>query len=135
MANVVYPKYREACMGGSGPDLTSANVKAVLVDLAGYTYNAAHEFLSDIDSAARLAFSENLAGKSITGAVFDADDVAVIDEGDGETAEAVVVFVDTGTAATSRLLCYMDTGVTGLPLTLNGVHDELRWHASGIFGL
>jgi hypothetical protein len=41
--------------------------------------------------------------------------------------------VDTGNAATSRLIAYIDTA-SGLPVTLGG-DVTVRWHASGIFAL
>jgi hypothetical protein len=43
--------------------------------------------------------------------------------------------VDTGTAATSPLVAYIDTGVTGLPVTPNGGNITVTWNASGIFQL
>jgi hypothetical protein len=46
-----------------------------------------------------------------------------------------VIYVDTGTAATSPLVAYIDTGVTGLPVTPNGGNITVTWNASGIFAL
>jgi hypothetical protein len=33
------------------------------------------------------------------------------------------------------LVAYLDTGVTGLPVTPNGGDITISWHASGIFQL
>ena len=132
MANLLYPKYKEACLNGDG-DLASTDVKAVLVDTADYTYNAAHEFLDDIPAGAREGTTGNLASKTITDGVFDAADIALPDDG-GDQAEALILYVDTGVEGTSRLIAYIDTA-TGLPITPDSTADTIQWHASGIFAL
>lgn len=133
MSNVVYPLARRECLRG-GLSLTSVTVKAVLVDTGQYTYSAAHEFLSDIISGARVATSGALTSKSDTspgGGVFDADDVTYTGLS-GLSAEAIVLYIDTGSAATSRLLAYIDSAA-GLPITPSGGDFTIRWNASGIF--
>lgn len=134
MASAIYPKTKEQMLQG-GINLASANVKAVLVDAADYAYSAAHEFLSDVPVAARVATSGNLASKTFTDGVFDAAD-AVFASATGDQSEAVVLYIDTGTAATSRLIAYIDTG-TGLPVTPNGADINLVWDngANRIFKL
>jgi Ethanolamine utilization protein EutJ (predicted chaperonin) len=139
MANAVFTKYKQALLSGGAniPDLDSATIKAAIIDTAIDTPNtgaAGDEYLSDV-SAAVIATSAALANKTVVAAVFDADDVTVTDPGGGATGEALILYADTGVAATSRLLAYLDTGVTGLPITLDGVDDLIRWNASGIFAL
>jgi hypothetical protein len=53
----------------------------------------------------------------------------------GATVEALVIYIDTGTAGTSRLIGFIDTGVTNLPVTPNGGDISITWNASGIFAL
>jgi hypothetical protein len=53
----------------------------------------------------------------------------------GNSIEALLIYIDTGSAATSRLVAYIDTGVTGLPVTPNGGDIVITWNASGIFQL
>ena len=53
----------------------------------------------------------------------------------GNSVEALVLYVDTGSASTSRLVAYIDSGVTGLPVTPNGGDITITWNASGIFQL
>lgn len=130
MANYIYDK---ACSSLWGADIAwdTDNIKAVLVDTADYTANkATDEFLSDIPSAARVAISDNLTSKTITGRVVDAADV-VLSSVSGDTSEAVVLYQDTADPATSRLIIYADTA-TGLPVTPNGTDITIRWNASGI---
>ena len=133
MANIIYPTYKVACLTGNAPDLATADVKAVLVDTADYTYSAAHEFLDDIPAAGRVATTAALASKTTTGGVFDAADIALPDTG-GDTSEALVLYVDTAVEATSRLIAYIDTA-TGLPITPDSTEDSIAWNASGIFAL
>lgn len=133
MANALYPKYKETILG-AGLNLTSLNLKVVLVDTGAYTYSASHQFLSDIVVGARIATSGNLASKTVTNGTFDAADITITAV-TGTTVEALVIYNDTGSAATSNLIAYMDTGVTGLPFTPNGGDVTIQWNASGIFAL
>lgn len=136
MANLVFPRALRQCLR-TGLTWTAADIKAVLIDTGQYTYSATHEFLSDVPSGARVATSANLTGKTDadTGIV-DADDVTftALTGGGGSAAiiEAVVLYIDTGNPATSRLLAYIDTAA-GLPVTPTGGDHTIRWNASGIF--
>jgi hypothetical protein len=125
LANAIYPKYKEQAMG-AGLNLTSLDVKVVLVDLADYTYSAAHEFLSDVPAAARVATSPNLASKTVTSGVFDAADVTFATV-TGDVSEALIIYQDTGVAATSRLIIFLDTGIVNIPITPAGVDIPIVW--------
>jgi hypothetical protein len=132
MANAVYPKAREQGMG-AGLDLLNADVRAVLVELPVYVYSDTHEFLSSVAAGARVAVTDSLSGKSVTNGVFDADDISIASVS-GDVVAAIVVYSHTGNEATSRLLCYIDSGV-GFPFTPNGGQLTITWNASGIFAL
>jgi hypothetical protein len=133
MANAIYPKFKEQALQ-AGVNLSSGDIKAVLVDLADYTYSTAHEFLSDVALAGRVATSPNLASKTFTSGLFDAADVSFTAV-TGDQSEALILYIDTGTAGTSRLIAFFNTGVTGLPVTPNGGDINVTWNASGIFQL
>lgn len=117
MPNTIYPKANEQLLQG-GINLSTADVKAVAVDTGAYTYSAAHQFLSDIPVGARIATSPNLASKTLTNGTFDSADI-VFAAFSGATVEAIVLYIDTGVASTSRLLAMIDTNA-GLPFTPNG---------------
>jgi hypothetical protein len=134
MANAIYPIWKQEVMQGTANTSLGGNVKAVLVDLADYTYSAAHDFLDDVPVAARVATSPNLTGKTFVNGLFDADNTTFTAV-TGDQSEAVILYVDSGSAATSRLVAFFDTGVTGLPVTPNGGDINLNWNASGIFQL
>lgn len=135
MANAIYPRYKEALLSGAANiSLTTENVRLILVDAQDYTYNSAHDFLDDIPAAARVATSGNLTGKTVTNGTFDADDVTLTGV-TGDESEALVFYIHTGTESTSRLVAYLDTGWTGLPVTPNGGDIIIQFSASGIFAL
>lgn len=133
MANAIYPKYKEALINGSANTSLAGTVKVALVDTGTYTYSAAHEFLTSLTGVVGTAQTIG-ATKTYTNGVFDGADVT-FPAVSGATAEALVIYIDTGTAGTSRLVAYIDTGVTGLPVSPNGGDISITWSASGIFAL
>lgn len=135
MANALYDLGREKFLTGA-INWASDNIKIVLVDAADYTVNlATHEFLSDIAVGGRVATSGNLTGKTTTAGVADASDVTLTAV-TGDPSEALVIYKDTGSAATSPLIAYIDTA-TGLPVTPNGGNINIVWDngANRIFKL
>lgn len=133
MANAIYPKYKEALINGSANTSLAGIVKVALVDTGTYTYSAAHEFLTSLTGVVGTAQTIG-ATKTYTNGVFDGADVT-FPAVSGATAEALVIYIDTGTAGTSRLVAFLDTGVTNLPVTPNGGDIAVTWNASGIFAL
>jgi len=125
MANALYDKGREKFLTGA-ISWSSDNIKVVLVDAADYTVNlSTHEFLSDVASGGRVATSGNLASKTTIAGVADAADVTFTAV-TGDQSEALVIYKDTGSAATSPLIAYIDTA-TGLPVTPNGADITVTW--------
>ena len=119
MVSGIYDKSREKFMT-AGINMLTDTIKAVLIDVADYTVNfATHEFLSDIPAAARVATSPALSGKTAAAGIFNAASTtwsAVT----GDQSEAVVFIKDTGSAATSPVIAYVDSASSGLPVTPNG---------------
>lgn len=125
MANALYGKTRQKFLTG-GLNWLSGNTKVVLVDTGVYTPNmATDEFLSDIPVGARVATSGNLVNKTAVLGAADADDI-VITAVSGATAEALVLYVDSGVDATSVLVGFWDTA-SGLVLTPNGGDVVIQW--------
>lgn len=131
MANALYPKFKESLLQ-AGVNLSTGTVKVALVDTGTYTYASTHQYLSSLTGVVGTA--QTLGTKTFTNGVFDAAD-AIFTAVTGNSAEALVIYVDTGTASTSPLVAYIDTGVTGLPITPNGGDINVVWNASGIFAL
>ena len=125
MANALYDKGRQRFLEGQFNWLTDT-IKAFLVDTAAYTANmAVHEFLSDVGSSARIAGPVTLTAKASTGGAADAADITFASVA-GPSIEALVLYRDTGTEATSPLIAYIDQA-TGLPITPNGGDIIVTW--------
>jgi len=130
-----YNSALQAAFDGSGVDLSTADVRVAFVD-SGYTAdltNGGDEFLSDVKAAGTVLTTSDLSNVSWSNRVLDADDPTITDPGSGEATQAVV-YIDTGTDSTSRLLGHTDTA-SGLPLTFDGTNDNLTFNASGILKL
>jgi len=132
MANALYPKWKEAIAQNTANSSLTGTVKVALVDTGTYTYSAAHEFQSSLSGVVGTA--QTIGTKTYTNGVFDGADVTFTAV-TGATVEAIVIYIDTGSSATSRLVAFIDTGVTNLPVTPNGGDITITWHASGIFAL
>ena len=125
MANALYDKARERFLTGQF-NWSTDSIKAVLVDTGAYTVSlTSHEFLSDISSSARVSTSGAFTGKTTTGGAADANDVT-FSSVSGASIEAIVIYCDTGTEATSPLIAFIDTA-TGLPITPNGGDIIVTW--------
>lgn len=138
MANALYPKWKESLLQGvAGSALNGAGTTGVycaLVDTGTYTYSAAHQYYSQLSGVVGTD-QEIGATKTYVNGVFDGADIshpAV----SGASAEALVIYVkNAGANTTWQLVAYIDTGVTGLPVTPNGGAINTVWNASGIFAL
>lgn len=134
MANALYPKWKEQLLQfTTNNNLSAGTVKVALIDTGTYTYNATHQFWSSA-SAAAVGTPQTIGTKTFTNGTFDGDNVTFTAV-TGNSVEALILYVDTGSAATSPLVAYIDTSVTGLPVTPNGGDITVSWNASGIFTL
>ena len=134
MANALYPKFKENVMKKL-IDLTTDTVKAVLVDTGVYTYSATHANVGSL-AGATVGTAQTIGTISVTDGIVDGADVTYTAV-TGNSVEAIVIYVDSGLEATSYLVAYIDTGVTGLPVTPNGGDIALTWDngANKIFKL
>ncbi|WP_061290734.1 hypothetical protein [Herbidospora cretacea] len=127
MANTLYDKGREKFLTGA-LSWSSDNIKVYLV--RGYTPNTStHEFVSDVTGGGGgtiVATSANLSSKTTTAGVADAADETYSSVSAGASCAHLVIAKDTGSAATSPLIGYIDTG-TGLPVTPNGADIAIVW--------
>ena len=135
MANALYPLWKQELMQfAANNNLSAGTVKVALIDTGTYTYSAAHQFWSSA-SAASVGTPQTLTGKSFTNGVFDSTTNPTFTAVTGNSVEALIIYIDTGAAGTSPLVAYIDTSVTGLPVTPNGGDISITFNASGIFAL
>lgn len=132
MANVGYPIGMKAILD-AGINFDTDTIKVALIDTADVSYNAAHDFYDDV-SAGVVGTPGAIGSTTTTGGVFDGADVTMTAVS-GDQCEALLIYKDTGSAGTSNLLFWIDTGVTGLPLTPNGGDVTIQWNGSGIFSI
>ena len=125
MANTLYDYCRQRFLEAQINWMTDT-VKVILVSTSAYTpQTAVHQYLADIPVSARIAGPVTLTAKATTGGAADAADCTFTSVS-GATINAIVIYKDTGTEATSPLIAYIDTA-TGLPITPNGGDIICTW--------
>lgn len=137
MANAIYPKYKEALLNASANSAITGSgttgLYVALVDTGTYTYSASHEFYSSLSGI--VGTDQEITSPTLTGGVVDGGDVT-FSAVSGNSVEALVIYrKNAGANTTWRLVAYIDTGQTGLPVTPNGGSITITWNASGIFAL
>lgn len=125
MANTLYDFARQRFLEAQINWMTDV-IKVILVDTGAYTpQTAVHQYLADIPISARIAGPVTLVSKSTAGGAADAADCTFTSV-TGASIESIVIYVDSGTEATSPLIAYIDTA-TGLPITPNGGDIIVTW--------
>ena len=128
MANQLYPKGKQGFLGAL-IDMDTDDIRACLTRTA---YNASHEFLSSITDI--VATSPQLTAPTIVNGVFDTADFVCPAVPTGAAVPFIVLYKNTGTAGTSRLIAHIDTA-TGLPVTPDGTNINVTVNPSGWFTL
>lgn len=138
MANAVYPLFKQELMKGTANNLLNSaegatGVFCALVDTGTYTYSAAHQFFSSLSGI--VGTDQEITTKTQVNGTFDGSDLTYTAV-TGATVEALVLYrKNAGANTTWPLIAYIDTSVTGLPVTPNGGNIAITWNASGIFTL
>lgn len=134
MANALYPLWKQEVIKATANTALTGTVKVALVDTGTYTYSASHQFYSSVSGVAGTPVA--LGTKTYVNGVLGAANSTFTAVSNGSvTCEALIFYIDTGTAATSPLVAYMDTGITNMPVTPNGGDITVTWNGSGIFAL
>lgn len=132
MANALFDPGREGFLAGE-IDWNTAVIKCALV--RGYTFSAAHKFVSEVTGAGGtlVATSGALTSIAVTNGVADAADVTFTAVPSGAAITSIVVFQSSAVgggadvaATAQRLIAFYDTG-TGLPVTPNGGDIVVQW--------
>lgn len=141
MANALYDYGRQGFLDGS-INWATDSIKVMLVNTANYAVNlGTHQFVTDVPAGAQVQRSAALASKTVNspvGGVADAADIT-FSAVTGGNVGALVIYKDTGSDATSRLIAYLDTvqGGGALSVTPNGGDITIQWDnlANRIFKL
>jgi hypothetical protein len=128
MSNSLYDAARASFLT-QGIHWINDTIKVYLVNTSSYSVNlAAHDFLDDVPSGARVAGPVTLGTsgtKSTTGGAADGPDIT-FSTVTGSTVQVILIEKDTGTESTSNLIAYIDSA-TGLPITPNGGDIIVTW--------
>jgi hypothetical protein len=132
MSNALFDPGREGFLAAE-IDWNNAVIKAALV--RGYTFSAAHKFVSEVTGAGGtlVATSAALASPSVTAGVADANDVTFSAGGAGAAITGILIFQASAVgggadvaASAQRVIAFIDTA-TGLPVTPNGGDIAIAW--------
>jgi activator of HSP90 ATPase len=138
MANAIYPLYKQALLSAGAnssldQDDTTNGPFVALVDAGTYSYSSGHDFYNDLSGV--VGTDQRIATPTVSAGVFDGDNVTFTAVS-GASVEALVIYrKNSGANTTWRLVAYIDTSVTNLPVTPNGGDISITWNASGIFAL
>lgn len=125
MATTLFDAAREGFLDGT-IDWDTAVVKIALV--RGYTYSAAHKFMSDVTGAGGTVVGtpQTLASKTVTGGVADSADVTFTAVTTGSAIQSLVIYQASAVtggadvAATAQRVILHTDAYTNLPVTPNG---------------
>lgn len=139
MADIIFNSFKQKIMDGS-IDLDTDTIKVALVTVTYAPDQDTHVFFSSVTNevvgTGYTAGGSALAGKAVTAdtvdneGVFDANDVTWATS--TITARAAVLYKDTGVAATSPLICYIDFVSDKVSTAGN---FTISWNSEGILNL
>ena len=135
MANALFDPGREGFLDGSISWATPV-IKVALV--RGYTFNAAHKFVSDVTATGTLAAtSAALTSKTVTNGVADAGDITFSAVATNASNHYLLIFQSSAVtggadvaATAQRVIAYIDTA-TNLPAVPNGGDITVAWDNTG----
>lgn len=138
MANAIFPLFKGFLLAGAAnvsldQDDTTNGPYCALVDTGTYTYSAAHDFYNDLSGV--VGTDQRISTPTTAAGVFDGDNLTYTAVS-GNSVEALVIYRKNGGANTTwKLVAFIDTGQTGLPVTPNGGNITVTFSGSGIFSL
>jgi hypothetical protein len=147
MANGLYAAFRNGQLGSytTMVDWDADTVRVAFVDTGVYTVNlTTHDFFDDLEASngEYPAGTYNTAGQTLdsktvgtlgTGVADAADELFSAFSNGSVSLEGIVIWKQGASSAASPLICWFDTGITGMPFTPSGGDVTIAWNASGIF--
>jgi hypothetical protein len=144
MANALFDPGREGFLDAT-IDWDTAVIKLSLV--RGYTFSAAHKFVSDVTGASGVLATGGTSGafasKTVTNGIADAADVTLTAVTANASNHSILIYQASAVggggdvaATAQRLIAWIDTG-TNLPVVPNGGDITVAWDngANKIFKL
>jgi citrate lyase alpha subunit len=115
-----------AAKGSSTGRSTSTPTRSRRSSSAATRSAAADKFETALTSAGTIVARFTLASVTKTNGIADAADGVWTAVASGAAIPAIVILSNKGSAATNRLIAYIDTA-TGLPVTPNGGNINVAW--------
>lgn len=128
MADAMYDLARQKFLGGE-LDWDTQTFKARLIDTGAYTYSSAHTSVNNL--AGIVHTSAALTSMTKANGYADCADITFT-AATGVTVEAMVIYHEDGTSASSTLVVYIDSAAQ-FPVTPNGGDIVAVINASGLF--
>lgn len=124
MANVVYTEFLNSLLDSNPSiDFDTDTIRVALVS-ATYVPSAAHQFYSSVTGV--VGTPQQITSPTVSGGAFDGADVTFTAV-TGAQVVGLVLYKDTGSAATSPLIAFVDSVASGLPVTPNGGDITIQW--------
>ena len=138
MANATYNEFKKV-IGEAGLNWASDTIKVILIDDTIAPNIDTHEYYDDITTELTTGDGYTAGGATLADCAITRDDTADHSEYDATdvtwgsstiTARYGIVYKDTGTPATSPLICYMDFTENK---SSSAGDFKITWHADGVF--
>ena len=110
MSNALYDPGRELFL----ESWLQLDIRVMLVKRS-YLFKAAHRYISSLADADN-GRSASLTGKTALDGIADADDITIVAKA-GVPCDSLVIYQNSGNDATSRVIAYVNSAITGLPFT------------------
>lgn len=128
--NALYTNGKASLLRGVWDDPT-LTIKAAVVDLDSYTFDAGEEFFSDVVSHV-VGTPVALSNREVDDDGFVTADDAIFNPITGKLG-ALVIYCDTGVPGTSTNIAYIE--ITGWPVNALASLITINWNALGIVTL
>jgi hypothetical protein len=117
MANFLYKKAKQSILNAE-INFISNNLKLLIIDKTHYTPDEnTDQYVSDIPANAIKKRSNNIQNVTNSLGVIDANDISISDYSGGFF-DAIIMYADTGSDLTSRLIFFIDSS-SGLPFDVS----------------
>jgi hypothetical protein len=123
VANTVYTTFKTALLDGT-INLATANLWA-LISTSGYTPNYATD--SFVSVIAPILSRVALTGITVSNGSLFANDPTFPAVNSGSVVTQVIVYINSGSDATSQLICTFNQACPGLPVATNDGNIEVQW--------
>lgn len=134
MANAVYNKYKQSLLNADANSaITGSGTTGIFACLltASYTFSQTHQFVSDLGGFV-IGTDQEITSPTITAGLLTGGNCTFSAVASGTSTAIGIYRKNAGANTTWRLIAYIDTGVTGLPVTANGGDIGITWNGSGI---